>query len=962
MKVFELAKEFDCKALELIDKIKPLNLDVKNHMSALSDEQIEKIRAFIAGAESTSATPKKKKILRKKVVKKKRIIRKRKSDLEKEALEAVENAEKERLAAIEVKVQAEAEKKLAAEAALIAATKAEEEDVVVQEKEMTPEVNEVEESSSSSILKKVAQKVAAVLSPEAPVEAEAKSDEAQKVDMSSETPTTKKEEVPEKEAAPKERFSFLKVSRRSTEEPAAKLKIIEESVMPSTEEFEKELHDVDMRRGSEDDDDRVRKSAAQILKEIEKDEAAQKKKTSIGRNVHTGNQFRSKDFLRRERVYMGRGSSKRRVTPQYSASPAGVGTVDSKNKFVEFNKTMTVEELAMQMAVKAKIVAKKLGALGVDGPEHFRGFDHWNLDLETTQILCEEMGYELRDKTVYLEELIQAQSRSDDANKNTADLKPRSPIITIMGHVDHGKTSLLDLIRRARVVSKEAGGITQHIAAYTVGVEEAILNLASDEEKKKFKKEKKKKSKTKPTTSAELTFLDTPGHAAFTEMRSRGAHCTDIVVLVVAATDGLMPQTREAIDHAKAAGVPMIVAINKMDLPEANPDKVQQQLGDLGILSEEWGGETLFAKISALTGDGVSGLLEQIQLQAELLDLKANPQGRAEGVIIEAKLDKGKGPVSTALIQSGTLKVGDFIVAGLKTGKVRALIDDKGKNIKEAGPSTPVGVLGLSEVPDAGDAFHAVESEKIAKEVAEIRKIELRKDDGSLKKMSLEDLMSKMSEGEKIVLPLILKADVHGSSEAIHAALLKFPDNQVQLKVLSTAVGGISESDILLADASNAIILGFNVRPDAKALKLSEQKKVQVKTYDIIYNLLDDVKAAMEGLLSPIQEEFPLGQAEVRDVFNLSKFGVVAGSFVTSGKMKRGAQLRLLRDGKVVYTGAMSGLKRFKDDVKEVKDGYECGISFENYQDIKAGDVIEAFEIIEKPSKLEGTEGLPLSS
>ena len=506
---------------------------------------------------------------------------------------------------------------------------------------------------------------------------------------------------------------------------------------------------------------------------------------------------------------------------------------------------------------------------------------------------------------------------SRTGEENVEDLKPRPPVVTIMGHVDHGKTSLLDAIRTANVTAGEAGGITQHIGAYDVELE-----------------------------GKKITFLDTPGHEAFTAMRARGAKATDIVILVVAADDGVMPQTKEAINHSKAAGVPIIIAINKMDKPDANPERVKQELTEFELVPEEWGGETIFVEVSAKQHTNLDQLLEMILLQAEVLDLKANPDKRAKGVVVEARLDKGRGPVATVLVQEGTLKIGDPIVTGVHFGRVRTMTNDRGDRLEEAGPSIPVEVTGLSGVPDAGDAFHSVEDEKAAKDVAQHRQQKLREAElAKTSKISLEQLYARIQQGDVKELKVILKGDVQGSVEAVKDSLLKLSTEACRLVVIHTGVGGIIESDVSLASASDAIVLGFNVRPEPKAASLAESEGVDIRLYNIIYDAVADIRDAMEGLLAPTLQEKYLGRAEVRETFSVSKVGMIAGCYVTDGKLLRGSQVRLLRDNVVVWQGKMSSLKRFKDDVREVATGYECGIGLENYNDIKVGDVIEAFEI-----------------
>ena len=488
-----------------------------------------------------------------------------------------------------------------------------------------------------------------------------------------------------------------------------------------------------------------------------------------------------------------------------------------------------------------------------------------------------------------------------------------------MGHVDHGKTSLLDAIRDSSVTEGEAGGITQHIGAYTV--------MCNDRK---------------------ITFIDTPGHEAFTSMRARGAQVTDIVILVVAADDGIMPQTVEAINHAKAAGVPIIVAINKMDRPEADPDRVKQQLTEYELVPEEWGGETICVPVSAKTHEGLSNLLEMVLLQADVLELRANPDRLAKGIIIEAKLDKGRGPIATVLVQNGTLKKGDTIVAGTTYGRARAMMDDRGRVVSEAGPSMPVEVLGFNEVPDAGDTLNAVEADKLSRQVAEERRDKIKAAQlKNLSKVSLDDLFNQMAEGELKVLNIIVKADVQGSVEAVKQALEKLSNDEVRVKCIHGGVGAITGSDIMFASASNAIVIGFNVRPDATARAAAERENVDVRTYRVIYNAIEDVENAMRGMFKPVYQEVELGRISVRETFRVSGVGTIAGAYVQEGKVTRNAQVRVVRDGIVLHDGKIGSLKRFKDDVKEVVAGYECGISIDNFNDIQQGDTIEAYVVEE---------------
>ena len=533
------------------------------------------------------------------------------------------------------------------------------------------------------------------------------------------------------------------------------------------------------------------------------------------------------------------------------------------------------------------------------------------IDYDTAAFVAEELGCKVEKEVI-----VTIEEKLIDVSEDKAeDLVSRAPVVVVMGHVDHGKTSLLDYIRHANVVSGEAGGITQHIGAYQVNVH-----------------------------GSPVTFLDTPGHEAFTAMRARGAMITDIAILVVAADDGIMPQTVESINHAKAAEIPIIVAINKMDKPTANPDRIMQQLTEYELVPEEWGGDTIICPISAKTGQGIDNLLDMVVLTAEMRELKANPNRSASGAVIEARLDKGRGPVATLLVQNGTLKQGDIIIAGTAVGRVRAMTDARGKKLAEAGPSVPVEIIGMGEVPGAGDDFHAVADERMARELVEQRKHDQKAAANAPSgKVTLEDLFSQIQAGEMKTLNLIVKADVQGSAEAVKASLEKLTNDEVRVRVIHCAVGAITESDVTLAATSGAIIVGFNVRPDANAKETAARTQVDMRMYRVIYDAINEIEAAMKGMLTPKFKEVDLGRAEVRNVFRITGVGMVAGCYVLDGKMQRGAQMRLLRDNIVIYDGAIASLQRFKDSVKEVAAGYECGITFEKFQDIKEGDIIEAF-------------------
>ncbi|MBI3597603.1 MAG: translation initiation factor IF-2 [Nitrospirae bacterium] len=611
-----------------------------------------------------------------------------------------------------------------------------------------------------------------------------------------------------------------------------------------------------------------------------------------------------------------RPSTHREERHKRSAAPAGVVEITKpRRKIIKLSEGLTVKEFAELIGQKTTEVIRKLVEMGT------MATINQPMDLAAGVLIAENHGLKAEIVHGQTEEDMLSEERTSEAG----DLRPRPPVVTIMGHVDHGKTSLLDAIRSTKVAAGEAGGITQHIGAYTVKVGDRTV-----------------------------TFLDTPGHEAFTAMRARGAKVTDIVVLVVAADDGVMPQTIEAINHARAANVPIIVAINKIDKPEANPERVKSALAEQNLLSEAWGGQSIFVEVSAKKRLNLESLLEMILLQADVLELKADPSRLAKGIVIEAKMDKGRGPVATVLVQSGTLNVGDAFVTGSFFGRVRALINDEGKKVESARPSQPVEVIGLPGVPQAGDSFAAVREERVAREIATSRMQKERTAKlAQQRRVTLEDLYTQIKEGTVKELNLILKTDVQGSAEALMESLNKLSTPAVKLNVIHSGAGGITETDVLLASASNAIVIGFNVRPEAKAAALAEREKVDIRSYNVIYDAIGDIRAAMEGLLEPTLKERVTGRCEVRQVFNISKVGTIAGAYVTDGMISRaGTGVRLLRDSVVVYTGKLSSLKRFKDDVREVQAGYECGIGIENYNDLKVGDVIEAFVVDKIAAKL----------
>ncbi|CAH0346148.1 translation initiation factor IF-2 [Bacillus sp. CECT 9360] len=650
---------------------------------------------------------------------------------------------------------------------------------------------------------------------------------------------------------------------------------------------------------------------------VKKTEKIQKKpipKPVVGKKTVQENQKKeSKVFKGKNNNQNNRNRNNRQKPQQQSPAPVQKRKERELPSKITFTESLTVAELAKKLHREPSEIIKKLFMLGV------MATINQYLEKDAIELIGTEYNVEVEE--IIPVDLTDLESLVTEDNE--ADLIERPSVVTIMGHVDHGKTTLLDSIRNTKVTEGEAGGITQHIGAYQVVVNDK-----------------------------KITFLDTPGHAAFTTMRARGAKVTDITILVVAADDGVMPQTVEAINHAKAAEVPIIVAVNKMDKPGANPDRVMQELSEHGLVAEAWGGDTIFAPISAKNGEGIDSLLEMILLVSEVEEFKANPNRRAIGTVIEAQLDKGRGSVATLLVQTGTLKIGDPIVVGNSFGRVRAMVNDLGRRVKDAGPSTPVEITGLSEVPQAGDRFIVFEDEKTARQVGEARtQIQLVSQRSEKSRVTLDTLFEQMQQGEMKELNIILKADVQGSAEALAASLRKIEVEGAKIKIIHTGVGAITESDIILATASNAIVIGFNVRPDVNAKRAAESENVDVRLHRIIYKVIEEIEAAMKGMLDPEFEEKIIGQAEVRTTFKVSKVGTIAGSYVTDGKITRDSGVRLIRQGVVIFEGELDALKRFKDDAKEVAQNYECGITIKNFNDIKEGDVIEAFVMEEVERK-----------
>jgi len=860
MRVHQLAKELGITSKELLKKLREeLDMQVKSIHSSLDEKQVMLVREFIKPPESTPA-PKKR--------------------VEEEKVEPKElppaPEKREESAKEEEKVET------------VAATERKEVEPPKEEKK-SQEVAKAKEEKEGERERKRSD--VRILSPEElarrrrrrrrkpPFKRDEKSQAHQKKERR--TPKKERKEEQEKEKITREQLEKLVASTSQQKESKEKPKS-EEEVLREKKREQKELED--------------QKRFEELMRKIEEKNRAKKKKRKK----------KKKEEVREEEIPLEELSEEEQLQRLIEE--------EERAKTVLIPEVISVREFAEKLGVSPNELLQELIALGkfvaINQP----------IDFETAKKLGEKYDKIVKLEGAEEEELADLELEEETPDREE-DLKPRPPVITVMGHVDHGKTTLLDYIRNTRVAEREAGGITQHIGA-------SVVEAQTSEGKKT------------------LVFLDTPGHEAFTAMRARGAQATDIVILVVAADDGVMPQTIEAINHAKAAGVPIIVAINKIDKPGANPDRVKQELTQHGLIPEDWGGETVMVPVSAKTGEGVDELLEMVALQAELMELKANPDRPARGVVLEAKLDKKRGPVATFLVQNGTLKVGDAVVAGLYSGKIRAMFDDKGRPVKEAGPAMPVEVLGLEGVPLAGDKFQVVESLEKARKIAQKRQ-ELARESAleKEKRLSLEELFSQMKAGEVKELGVILKADAQGSIEAIRKSLEELSNDEVKVRVIHAGVGPITENDIMLAAASNAIVIGFNVRPDAAARKAAEREKVDVRTYRVIYDIVDEIKKAMEGLLEPEEKEVYLGSAEVRATFKVPKVGTVAGCYVKDGVIRRNANVRLVRDGIVIYDGKIASLKRFKDDVREVQAGYECGVGLENFNDIKVGDVIECYTI-----------------
>ncbi|MES2769540.1 MAG: translation initiation factor IF-2 [Bdellovibrionota bacterium] len=864
LRLYEFAKEIGVETLMLMDKLKTWKIPVKSHMATLDDDTIELIKAKL-DEESRPKAGATKKVAKKKVAKK--------ATTAKEAAPAVKKkvtatkstggivkkvAEKKTVLRRKVDEQALAEERAAAEAA-----KAEE-----KAAQSTAEDQVVEGA------------VEAASSQAEPVKARDRGNIIGRMDLA--------------KLKPQQRPSYNQGDRGSSQ--GSGMNSPTSISGGNTRNLRTGFISAPMDPYMEADFEARKKKLEE--EELEKE---RKKKAKAEEAVATT--FTATEYRKREVIFQ----PKKKKAPTKEAKKTQITTPAAHKRVLKIENKIRLTDFAQELGIKTAPLVSRLMKEGMMVTPNSE------LDFDTVAIIAPEYGFEVQNIYKSAEDILKDVAETSAP----ADMIVRIPVVTVMGHVDHGKTSLLDAIRKADVAAGEAGGITQHIGAYKVTLEDG----------------------------KQITFIDTPGHAAFTAMRARGANVTDIVVLVVSADDGVMPQTVEALNHAKSAGVPIIVAMNKIDKPSANPEKIKQQLSEYELLPEEWGGTTIFQAVSALKKDGIKELLEHILLVAEVQELKGDPNRAASGVVIESRMDKGRGVVATVLVKNGTLKATQYMVAGGSFGRVRMMTNEKGQKLESAGPGEPVEVLGLDKVPLAGDLFDVVASEKMAEEVAKKRQEqgnELKETPNS--KMTLESIFSKIQTGNVKELPIILKADVAGSAEAVKAMLEKTSTDEVKVRILHTGVGGITESDVLLAQTSTGLVIGFNVRPDGGAQSLAKQRGIEIKTYSIIYELVDDIKKALSGLLEPEYKEVILGSAEVRQTITVPKIGMIAGSHVKDGKITRNSSVRLIREGRVIYEGKLSSLKRFKDDAREVAAGYECGIGIENYNDLKVGDVIEAFE------------------
>jgi len=903
VRVYELAREAGMKSKELADKLIALGYPIKGHSSTVDEEMAAEIRRRVFGQGEVEVTAEHIQVKRRpvKTRKKTTTVVRRRSKAQKEAA-ARKLEESEALqAAEEGQSVSETDQPPVSEspAGDLGVKEARESAPVPDDETADREgpVGEEDVTSAEEAASGTGGESTATQDVEDTGEEAATGDDDRPPEAEAEKPAREKAERPKSLAKVVGRVHIdVQETRRPARRPTRPRPSASAPVMPAPSE----------ERGG------GRKKKGKRVVAIQDENGGRRKGLRSGKKGRRRVDFAHGDDVEFMRPRRGK---KKKDRSRQSAEQTPVAETKAIKKRIKVVESITVGELARRMGVKANEVIAKLMGLGVMATLNQA------LDVDTATLVAADFGYEV--EQAMTEELVIEALQVQEEEKG-GEARPRPPVVTVMGHVDHGKTSILDAIRKTDVAQGEAGGITQHIGAYHV-----------------------------QGPAGDLTFVDTPGHAAFTEMRSRGAKVTDIVVLVVAADDGVMDQTKEAIAHAQAAEVPIVVAVNKIDKDNADPDRVKRELGDFGLLPEEWGGDTIFCETSAKKGIGIEDLLENIQLQAEILELKADPDRRARGTVIEAQLHKGRGPVATVLVQEGTLRPGDHFVAGMYSGKVRVLTNERGEQVKEAGPSIPVEVQGLSGVPQAGDEFVVVTDEKMAKSVANARQMKARESElAQASKVSLDNLFEKMAEQDIQELRVVLRADVQGTLQAFAQSAEKLSTDEIRVRILHEGTGSITENDVHLAAASDAIIIGFNVRPSVKVKELAEREGVDIRSYDVIYHALEDIEKAMVGMLAPSFEERVIGTAEVRQTFHVPKVGTIAGCGVIDGKIERNAHVRVLRDGVVIYTGKISSLKRFKDDVREVLTGYECGIGVENFNDIKVGDTLEAFVMDEVEATL----------
>jgi translation initiation factor IF-2 len=882
IRVYDLSKQLNTTNKDLLDRLREMNISVKSHMSAVDEETVALIKEVMFGGKPEVVVEKR---IKDTVIRRRKRPGKRPAETKEVSLQAEPGRDTvSEVKQLDVSVEAE-----------------------VEPDQVSPAVPE--EPSKEKVIKLVE-----------PKEAETEIEEKKPAELPVESKDAGAE--PEK-AEPAKKVRAKKRPRIKREKPAKIIKLPSvapsvkpisetESAAPAEEGLKRKKHQKVARRHEEPQPvarGREKKREMPPEQDVEGDRRFLKKKIT----------FRKKEVLDRQDLYDGKALRGRKGRRGRKGKVAIKGekpiltTPKAIKRRIKIDDAIMISDLAKRMGIKAGEVIRQLMSLGVMASLNQA------IDFDTAVVVASEFNYEIERAAFEEDSIIHIEEDSPDQ------LRPRPPVVTIMGHVDHGKTSLLDAIRETKVIDGEAGGITQHIGAYYVTVGDR-----------------------------QIVFLDTPGHEAFTSMRARGAEVTDLVVLVVAADDGAMPQTIEAINHAKAAGVPILAAINKIDKPEADPDRVKRELAEQGLAPEDWGGDTVFVNVSAKEKTGLEELLEMILLQADVLELKANSDKLATGRVVEARLDVGRGSVATVLVQGGTLHTGDAVVCGLHHGKIRAMADDRGQRLDSAGPSMPVEIQGLSGVPMAGDEFIAVADEKMAKQISLHRAQKQRvRELAKTSTLTLEKYYEQMQDGIVKDLNLIIRADVQGSIEALSEALQNIPSSEVKVNIVHSATGSMAESDIMLAAVSNAIVVGFNVRPNPKVRDLANEHNVDIRFYDVIYNVINDIKKAIVGLMEPTYKEHFIGRAEVREVFSITKVGNVAGCYVTEGKIERGRPVRLIRDGVVIYDGKMKSLRRFKDDAKEVQSGYECGIGIENYNDVKVNDVIECYQVEEVAPVLE---------